>query len=1142
MTIRELILPQTYSLSARKAAPLAQSPSADDAVNRPRSPSKSAELHSPLSPLSPGSPIFPDGVFTPLWLAKHQRQIPAVFVAFFDIKADHSAVDDDQIKADINGVRAGLSRSGFKTRFAAVLLSDKSILQAAGLEDRLAGIRRTTSLDSKTGLFFMPPVSSQSEMSAFVQGVLSTLQPSVVEYYRDLTKHARRKKARGSIPSTVSTPSSQSLSNVGWNVRYEVKQGVFAEFRQEMDVAERHYSQAIEDLFNPEGVFETTPSWHPRWNEARLLSDSLAMRVIRCQLWNGLSSGASQSWSNYRLRMKDLVDRRGKGSQTYGWEAWESRWAKIMAELTRRAALPSLEKSGQNEAASTQPYAPSEKTLSMVDRLPPFMLLHHAGYWLRLALNGTRARWQRSLLIPEEDRSSPDGSPASALAKRARAYDTYLVPPPHKEYPEPGKHGFDHVAALSELSDLCVREFVAKGQLRLSEKISLNTGNDLVTAGRFDEALKQLVPLWEDSTWRGDGWYALYNELVSKLHDCAKCVGTDARLIVATTWELLGADLAFQQSRMLDITRCLDGITLDSDEVAVQCQDRQHLSPVSVKFAFASKQAFVGEPMDCQLTLASNVHAGEPLVLSSVGLTIDATTDIEIRHNGDQSSAQATTLSLAESDGQLSAQTNLTLKPKESRVFNFQLVFREAQVVRLREAVISLTTDKFTIRHSFTDQVLLPSPVWLSRSDEELVPRDLYRDETATVDVLPKPPKIQVTLHGLHQQYYIGEQVELQIEILNGEADAVIGSIGQVVVAQDDIVLPSSFGTDKGEPNADDVAKATPSARHDIKGLESSAVKKLDLHIDAPAEPMSHTLTIDVDYTLASEPNTPLKNTIVAELSYVIPFEAKFNFGPLVHTDPWPSYFDPTSLTSSEEQAFGIPQRWRLGSLITSMASEEILVKGAEMIMDQPSNDTDFRVLESSTDEDQTIASESKFDKSYQILTQKFSLDDRRPSILELSLAITWTRISGSTVCITKVPVPRLNIPSSEPRVLCVASPPDDASNTDIVLHYHLENPSMHHLTFAVTMDANEDFGFSGPKHKALSLAPFSRHEISYNLLVHGDRDEFKPSDGQGKWVWPVLQVVDSYFQKSLRVQAAGPGVRIDAQRGLGVWVPAQKA
>jgi hypothetical protein len=575
----------------------------------------------------------------------------------------------------------------------------------------------------------------------------------------------------------------------------------------------------------------------------------------------------------------------------------------------------------------------------------------------------------------------------------------------------------------------------------------------------------------------------------------------------------------------------------------VQCQDRQHLSPVIVKFAFANKQAFVGEPMECQLTLASNVHAGEPFVLSSVALTIDAMPGIEIMHKGDRPSAQATTLSLAEYDGQLCAQTNLTLKPKESRVFNFTLVFREAQIVKLQEAVISLTTDKFTIRHSFTDQVLLPSPVWLSKSNEELVPRDLHRDETATVDVLPKPPKIQVTLHGLHQQYYVGEQVQLQIEILNGEVDALIGSIGQVVVAQDDIVLSSSFGTTKGSSDADDVAKATPVTRHNINDLESSAVKTLDLYIDAPAEPIPHTLTIDVDYTLASEPNTPLKKTIVAQLNYVTLFEAKFNFGPLVHTDPWPSYFDPTSLTSPEDRAFGIPQRWRLGSLITSMASDDILVKGAEMIVDQPNNDTDFRVLESSADEDQTIAPESKFDKSYQILTQKFSLDDRRPSILELSLAITWTRKTGAAVCITKVPVPRLNIPSSEPRVLCVASTPEKDGNTDIVLHYHLENPSMHHLTFAVTMDANEDFGFSGPKHKALSLAPFSRHEISYNLLVHGARDETtKPSDGQGQWVWPVLQVVDSYFQKSLRVQAAGPGVRIDAQRGLGVWVPAQKA
>ena len=316
--------------------------------------------------------------------------------------------------------------------------------------------------------------------------------------------------------------------------------------------------------------------------------------------------------------------------------------------------------------------------------------------------------------------------------------------------------------------------------------------------------------------------------------------------------------------------------------------------------------------------------------------------------------------------------------------------------------------------------------------------------------------------------------------------------------------------------------------------MEPSDVKTLSLHVDAPAEPIPHTLTIDVNYALASEPDTPLKKTVVAELSYVPLFEAKFNFGPLVHDEPWPSYFNSDPLTSSENHASGIPQRWRLGSLITSVASDEITVKGAEMIMDQANGDTDFRVLESTEPEDQLIVPESKFDKSFQVLTQKFSLDDRRPSIMELSLAITWTRNSSSAICTTKIPVPRLNIPSSEPRVLCATSSAVD-ENADIVLRYYLENSSMHYLTFAVTMDASEEFGFSGPKHKALSLAPFSRHEISYNLLVNGSRDESKQSDGQGRWVWPVLQVVDSYFQKSLRVQAAGPGVRVDPQRGIGV-------
>ena len=49
---------------------------------------------------------------------------------------------------------------------------------------------------------------------------------------------------------------------------------------------------------------------------------------------------------------------------------------------------------------------------------------------------------------------------------------------------------------------------------------------------------------------------------------------------------------------------------------------------------------------------------------------------------------------------------------------------------------------------------------------------------------------------------------------------------------------------------------------------------------------------IEVRYYLTSEPDTPLMKVLVTELNVSRPFEAKYNFGPLLHTTPWPSYFN----------------------------------------------------------------------------------------------------------------------------------------------------------------------------------------------------------------------------------------------------------
>jgi hypothetical protein len=41
--------------------------------------------HSPLSPLTPSSPLYPDGLIAPIWLRKHTTLLPSVFVLFLRI-------------------------------------------------------------------------------------------------------------------------------------------------------------------------------------------------------------------------------------------------------------------------------------------------------------------------------------------------------------------------------------------------------------------------------------------------------------------------------------------------------------------------------------------------------------------------------------------------------------------------------------------------------------------------------------------------------------------------------------------------------------------------------------------------------------------------------------------------------------------------------------------------------------------------------------------------------------------------------------------------------------------------------------------------------------------------------------------------
>ncbi|PSK37443.1 hypothetical protein B9Z65_2185 [Elsinoe australis] len=1180
---RNLVYPR------RKAAPAPQATPDESSASPPLSNNAAShDLHSTLSPLSPTSPLFPDGLMTPTWMTKHQSDFPSVLLCFFEINADPSAasLQDNQLKNEITNLKTTLSKPGFRTRLAVVLVTDQSIDEVLAFEERLSTIRRATGLDPKNSFFVLSKPESSSELPKFVLDTLIALQPVCVDYYRDLTKHARRKKNRGYIPPPTggtARGTSQSLSTHGWNARYDFKQGVFAEFRQEMDVAERHYASAIEELFNPEGVLESTPIWSSRWEEARQLADIIAIRLIRCQLWRSMTSGAAETWTSYKDRTRALVDVRGKGVQTYGYAAWESRWAEIMGQLINRSDVPAFNVSsgpqgaGQEEEDAFIPItimAPPEKAYATTDRLPPYRLLHHAGYFYRLARRWAVERYQRTQAIPEDDRTPPNETPASRLADRTRAYDTYMVLPPHEELPATAPFNEKISMKVQELDSAARHEFESRRQYRMSARICLDQAKFLASEAKYDEASDVLLPIWHEMSWRREGWWDLAGEVIRDLYGAAQNAER-LRLCAELRWEMLSHVFRDTFSNYQPEIKADD-----TTGTPISLDSQTRLAPVSVSFSFASDEGHVGDTISCQLTLSSRSIKGDlGISISTVSVLLgDGSSRLQLTHGeGDvagpaQEPKMRDETSSASAKLQMTAAANLGLLPSQTKVYNFTVHLREVGELLVSGIRITAMLGSFTFEYTYSMPTDFNASQWWLAGGKDLIPRGIDRDESYAVHVLPKPPRVQLSLGDSEQQFFTSEEISLKLVVLNEENDSVQGTL-RFEVPDDILTAIELQWEDDQDPSNDEL-----SLYQTVDTIESYERREYRLTFKAPAEPINLPIMVAIDYSISDEPTSPVTKATTFNFKIIEPFATEYDLHPRLDNEPWPSFFSLPKSPDESSLSTGIRQKWSISTEITSHSISPLHIQKISLDIVQSNENIHCDVL-SDTTPTEPLDPMISVKHHLPLFTRRHSLDDRRPSSLSLALSISWRRNLSSPLVTTTLPIPLLNIPPAEPRVLCTADPVVSAPSSSSAdtsesqrselqntrrLTYTLENPSMHFLTFTLAMEASDQFAFSGPKMKNVSLTPLSRVSVEYRLMalntegtqewengpeVEGQQDVDAGAGlekgSRGKWVYPVLRVTDSYFNKTLRVIDAGEGVKVDDRpaadgggRGVGVWVP----
>ncbi|KAI1922233.1 hypothetical protein LOZ12_000600 [Ophidiomyces ophidiicola] len=1142
---------RTFLLPPHKAQPPTPLPNAaNDAA---------PVLHSPISPLTPSSPTYPDGIMTPLWVTKHQDLVPAAFVNFFPLTLDSNmaSLRDNQLKIEINTLKKAWAASGYKTRFVVALICEDGTLLPADVNDRISSIRRATQLDPKN-ILVLTPAPTQASIRDFVKSLFSSLQGPCVDYYRDLSKHARRKRNKGVVPPPTAPPTSgtsQTLTAQGWNVRYEFKLGVFAEFRQEMDAACRSYESAYELLFGEE-MFDTIAGWSPRFNDARLLADSLAIRIIRCLLWSEQTSLAVRTWATHRRRIGSIVDRRGKGTRNYGWEAWEARWSLVMADLMRRASLSALYVPDGEEvsyAASPIIYALPEKTMASNERLYPWELLHHEGYWLARAAKHTALRRLLAEKIPDDERSVPDQNISIQQKARSHVYDTYLAPEPYDEYPISDMPGRNHSQIIVNCLAASSKEFSNRRQLRMVEQQKLTMAKELMRLKEWQTALDLLRPVWTGLTWRRDGWWQLMVDFGWALRECARRA-EDLETILRVDWELMNCRFISRPGWHYDLKQSIAEFPVVKPKPSIVLNGESVVSCLFTSFVFEKAEGNVGESLRSQLVIKSCAHSSAaPILASEVRIMFEGglrpiclqtSSDVPFDHTEisdialtDSSLLDTTSIQSPGRAAPMAGAANLTFAPGQAQSFNLACIPREAGEVKVASITVLIEDERFDL--SYVNQVQsLPSAVWWSSGKKGAISRRIGKDrDTSGCTILPKPPKVVLKTPTLRDHYYTDEHVILDIEIYNEEDEPAELSVEVRLIGPPETSAQLHWADDSENGTSPDESLSAALGEDDallhhvkrrgIGRLEPSSHKTLFLNLTHTSTPLDYELEISTFYHLVSDVETPIFKTATVDLSFIRPFETHYELTPRLHPDPWPDFFhcgEHDDADESEPTARGIKQRWSLNCKMISFAHEPLMIEEVSLVVTDITGGLVCRVGSEicAADYLSEILPDQCRESDFLLELQRLTLDDRQSTVLNLALDIRWCRqelletsISSHTIQpfipTTRLPVPRFAIPMGEPRVLVTTAPSSAMPTNFIHLDYTLENPSMHFLTFNITMEASDQFAFSGPKTIVVQLVPLSRHTLRYNLLA----------TGKEKWIQPQLVVVDSYYNKTLRVLPA---------------------
>ncbi|KAN0064294.1 hypothetical protein ACQY0O_002480 [Thecaphora frezii] len=598
---------------------------------------------SPLSPLHPSSPLFPDGLIAPIWARKHRELIPSVFVAFHCLaekpggpEAPQTAESgealrrrDEDLIRHIGERRRALAERGIK--MTVVLLTHRSMLDDPALEARLSYVRRTSGLDSKASLFVLTPVSKH-ELGEFVTSLHRALHESALDYYREHARRVKRKRARYPPPPAVVQPilsaaatlqqtraTTQAhqlapLSREGWIVRAEYKLAAFAELQGDNDEALLRYHEAYAILAGPcLGSTMMLPPRTKRWAEAKVLADTLSIKIAKLHLYNDDATAAVRQLRRHLHRFTELSTGWGIGSTTFEYWSWLCKQYRLFADLM--------------DAATRAPASPPFAPLSLPVHAPPLpaRLLHP---YLLAQIQAAGVASPPGMLTPNQAAILAGVSPASVVQGSGTFYylaalctierrDRFskliaaerLGPDEVAQHPTLShEQKVDYTAHITEQLTRAYDCFKRAKQQRLSLMVASKIALTYLEGGQHEMALRFLERILR--SYRRDGCHAIQSWLTLLAAGCAVHID-DVESAIRSLVEVLSLRLdASDEERSVAADHLASifegyGMPLPEGKAPVRIESDATGGLLYLESVFLDESVEVGAPAAFQLRLTA---------------------------------------------------------------------------------------------------------------------------------------------------------------------------------------------------------------------------------------------------------------------------------------------------------------------------------------------------------------------------------------------------------------------------------------------------------------------------------------------------------------------------------------------------------